>query len=53
MVFLIYEKLRGRPASEHVRLAANWFGLIVLLSLMGFVLYLGFSRWIWPLITGG
>jgi membrane-associated protease RseP (regulator of RpoE activity) len=50
MVFLIYEALRGKPASEHVRLAANWLGLLVLLSLMGFVLYLGFSRWIWPLI---
>jgi regulator of sigma E protease len=51
MVFLIYEKLRGRPASEHVRLAANWFGLLILVSLMGFVFYLGIARWIWPLIT--
>jgi membrane-associated protease RseP (regulator of RpoE activity) len=52
MVFLIYEKLRGRPAGESVRLAANWFGLIVLASLMIFVVYLGVSRFIWPLITG-
>jgi membrane-associated protease RseP (regulator of RpoE activity) len=44
MVFLLYEKLRGRPASEAVRLAANWFGLLVLVSLMIFVLYLGFVR---------
>jgi regulator of sigma E protease len=44
MVFLIYEKLRGRPASEAVRLAANWFGLLVLVSLMIFVIYLGFVR---------
>jgi regulator of sigma E protease len=51
MVFLLYEKLRGRPASEHVRLAANWAGLLLLVSLMGFVIYLGFTRWIWPLIT--
>jgi regulator of sigma E protease len=53
MVFLAYEKLRGRPASEHVRLVANWTGLVLLVSLMGFVIYLGFSRWIWPWITGG
>ncbi len=52
MVFLIYEKLRGRPASEHVRLAANWVGLLLLASLMIFVIYLGVSRWIWPLVTG-
>ncbi len=49
MVFLIYEKLRGRPASEHVRLAANWVGLVLLASLMIFVIYLGVSRYIWPL----
>ncbi len=53
MVFLIYEKLRGRPAGESVRLAANWLGLVVLASLMIFVIYLGVSRWIWPLFTGG
>jgi regulator of sigma E protease len=52
MVFLIYEKLRGRPAGESVRLAANWVGLLVLASLMIFVIYLGVSRWIWPLISG-
>jgi len=46
MVFLIYEKLRGRPASEHVRLAANWVGLLLLASLMLFVIGLG----IWRLI---
>jgi regulator of sigma E protease len=46
MVFLIYEKLRGRPASEHVRLAANWVGLLILASLMIFVIGLG----IWRLI---
>lgn len=51
MVFLIYEKLRGRPASEHIRMAANWVGLLLLVSLMAFVLYLGVVRWIWPLIT--
>jgi regulator of sigma E protease len=44
MLFLIYEKLRGRPASEAIRLAANWFGLVVLVGLMGFVIYLGVVR---------
>ncbi len=46
MVFLIYEKLRGRPAGESVRLAANWIGLVLLASLMIFVIYLGVSRYI-------
>jgi len=30
MVFLIYEKLRGKPASETVRAAATWLGLIII-----------------------
>jgi regulator of sigma E protease len=33
MVFLIYEKLRGRPASETVRVVATYAGLVVILSL--------------------
>ncbi len=33
MVFLIYEKLRGRPASETVRVVATYAGLAVILSL--------------------
>jgi membrane-associated protease RseP (regulator of RpoE activity) len=40
MVFLIYEKLRGRPASEQVRLGLTYFGLLLILSLMVFVIYL-------------
>jgi len=52
MVFLIYEKLRGKPASENVRMAATWVGLVLLVSLMIFVIYLGVSRWIWPYFTG-
>jgi regulator of sigma E protease len=51
MVFLIYEKLRGRPASENIRQAATLLGVILLVSLMIFVLGLGVYRWIWPLIT--
>jgi regulator of sigma E protease len=52
MVFLLYEKLRGRPASEHVRQASTLVGILFLVSLMIFVIGLGVYRWIWPLITG-
>jgi regulator of sigma E protease len=44
MVFLIYEKVRGKPASENLRLAATYLGLILILSLMGFVVYLDLDR---------
>ena len=47
-----WEKLRGRPATEHVRGAATWVGLLFLASLMIFVIYLGVVRWIWPLVSG-
>jgi regulator of sigma E protease len=40
MVFLIYEKLRGRPATEQVRIAATYVGLLLIVSLMFFVFYL-------------
>jgi regulator of sigma E protease len=40
MVFLIYEKLRGRPATEQVRTAAMFVGLLLIGSLMFFVFYL-------------
>ncbi len=44
MVFLIYEKLRGQPASEGVRIGATYAGLAMILSLMVFVLYLDMTR---------
>jgi regulator of sigma E protease len=44
MVFLLYELVRGKAASEQVRVAATYFGLAVILSLMGFVIYLDVSR---------
>jgi regulator of sigma E protease len=44
MVFLIYEKLRGKPAPERVRVAASLVGLTLILGLMGFVLYLDVSK---------
>jgi regulator of sigma E protease len=39
MVFLLYEKLRGKPASDAVRTWATYGGLLVLASLMIFVFY--------------
>ena len=44
MVFLIYEKLRGRQASEAVRVGATYVGLALIASLMLFVLYLDYRR---------
>jgi regulator of sigma E protease len=44
MVFLIYEKIRGQPANENVRIAATYAGLAMILLLMGFVLYLDVTR---------
>ncbi len=44
MVFLIYEKLRGRPAPEQVRIAATFVGLAMIGSLMLFVIYLDVRR---------
>lgn len=44
MVFLLYEKIRGKPASEKVRIGATYAGLALILSLMVFVIYLDISR---------
>jgi regulator of sigma E protease len=44
MVFLIYEKLRGRPASEGVRLGLTYLGLLLILSLMAFALFVDVRR---------
>jgi regulator of sigma E protease len=44
MVFLIYEKIRGQPASEGVRIGATYVGLALILCLMVFVVYLDISR---------
>jgi regulator of sigma E protease len=44
MVFLIYEKLRGRPPSETVRAVATYVGLAMIASLMIFVFYLDIKR---------
>jgi regulator of sigma E protease len=44
MVFLIYEKLRGRPASEQIRVALTTIGVVFILSLMAFVIFLDVKR---------
>jgi regulator of sigma E protease len=53
MVFLIYEKLRGRPPSESVRVAATWMGLAMILSLLVFVTYRDVVNYIKPLFHWG
>src|SRR5205823_6615183 len=40
MVFLFYERFRGRPAPEPVRVAATLVGLVMIVSLMLFVIFL-------------
>jgi regulator of sigma E protease len=44
MVFLIWEAIRGKPASEQVKMAANYVGLGLILSLMIFVLWIDIAR---------
>ncbi len=44
MAFLLYEKLRGRPAPEQLRVAATFVGVALIVSLMLFVTYLDFMR---------
>jgi regulator of sigma E protease len=46
MVFLIYEKLRGKPASEGVRVWATYAGLAMIGCLMIFVLYQDVMRFV-------
>src|SRR5262249_17513349 len=43
-VFLIYEKIRGRPPSEAVRVAATYVGLAMIGSLMVFGLWMDVKR---------
>jgi regulator of sigma E protease len=50
MVFLIYEKIRGRPAPETVQAVATWAGLGLLALLMITVIILDVGRWIVPLV---
>ena len=46
MVFLIYEKLRGKPASEGVRIAATYVGLAFIACLMLLVTWLDIGRFL-------
>src|SRR5262249_20956761 len=50
MVFLIYEKIRGRPAPETVQAVATWAGLGLLILLMVTVLTIDFWRWVVPMV---
>jgi regulator of sigma E protease len=44
MLFLLYEKLRGRPPSEMARAVGTYIGLAAILSLMVFVFYQDIRR---------
>ena len=50
MMFLLYEGIRGKPASERVMSLLTYFGLVLILMLMVFVLGLDIWRgitWFW------
>lgn len=44
MMFLLYEKVRGKPAPETVQTVATLGGVLFLISVMVFVFYLDFMR---------
>jgi len=44
MVFLIWEKIRGVPASQTVQVAATYVGLLVILALMVFTFWIDITR---------
>jgi regulator of sigma E protease len=44
MVFLIYEKITGRPASETARIYLTYAGLILILTLMVLVFWLDITN---------
>ncbi len=46
MLFLVAEKVRGRPLPESAMIPAFWAGLIMVLGLMIFVTYQDIFRWI-------
>lgn len=43
-IFLIYEKIRGKPAPESVQVIALYIGVAMVLTMMVFVLFLDVSR---------
>jgi regulator of sigma E protease len=45
MVFLIAEKVRGRPLPDTAMIAGQWVGLVLVLCLMVFVTYQDIYRW--------
>lgn len=46
MMFLLYEGIRGKPASERVQMYLTYLGLIFILTLMVFVIGLDISRFV-------
>jgi len=52
MVFLIYEKLRGRPPAEKVRAVATYIGLAMIGFLMLFVFYQDIQNYVFKKFGG-
>lgn len=44
MAFLLYEKIRGRPAPENVQVALMYLGLLTILAIMFFALYVDWQN---------
>lgn len=46
MMFLLYEGIRGKPASERVQIYLTYFGLVIILALFIFVIGLDITRFV-------
>lgn len=46
LVFLLYEAIFRKPANENVQVILSYIGLFLLLSLMGWVIFLDIARWV-------
>jgi regulator of sigma E protease len=46
MMFLLYEGIRGKPASERVQMYLTYLGLVFILTLMVFVIGLDITRFV-------
>ena len=53
MMFLLYEGIRGKPASERVQMYLTYLGLVFILTLMVFVIGLDLTRFVKFVISDG
>ena len=46
LMFLAYEGIFRRPVTENVQIALSWIGLIFILGLMSFAIFMDITRFI-------